>query len=158
MDPATSTPPPVPPQVPSPARRGWWGRNWLWVVPTGCLTLVILSFAFAATIAIGVFGMIKSTDVYRNAVARARNDPRVTAAIGEPIKEGWYVGGSTQISGSSGNSDLTIPIHGPKGSATIYALATKFAGDWRYRKLIVKIGASGETIDLNEEGSESGNE
>ena len=155
MDSTAPAPSPVPPPVPAAPRRGWWGRNWLWVVPTGCLTLVVLCLLFAATIAMTVFGMIKGTDVYRNAVAQAKKDPRVAAAIGQPIEESWYVGGSTQISGSSGRSDLMIPIHGPKGNATIYVLATKFAGDWQYSKLIVKIGASGATIDLNEQSGES---
>ena len=141
----------------APPRRGRWGRNWLWVVPTECLTLIILCFAFAATIAFAVFGMIKSTDVYKNPVLRAKQNPRVGAAIGQPIDEAWYVGGSTRINGSSGTSDLMIPIHGPKGSATIYVLATKFAGDWHYAKLVVKIGSSGETIDLSEQSAESDN-
>lgn len=105
-----------------------------------------------------VFGMLKATDVYKTALARAQNDPRVGAAIGTPIKEGWYVAGNTQINGGSGKSDLTIPIHGPKGKATIYALATKLAGEWRYSKLVVKVHATNETIDLTQTGTESGNE
>ena len=143
---------------PSPVRRGWWGRNWKWVVPTGCLTVIVLFFVFTATIALAVFGMLKGTDVYKTAVTRAKNDPRVATALGTPIKEGWYVGGSTQITGGSGKSDLSIPIRGPKGTATIYVMATKFAGDWQYSKLVVKVEGTGETIDLGEQSSKSGNE
>jgi len=139
-------------------RRGWWGRNWKWLVPTGCLTVLLLFLAFVATITIAVFGILKTTDVYKTALARAKNDSRVVAAIGEPIKEGWYVGGSTQVNGGSGKSDLTIPIHGPKGRATIYVVATKFAGDWQYSKLIVKVEATGNTIDLTQPRTESKNE
>jgi len=58
------------------------------------------------------------------------------------------VAGSTEVSGGSGKADLTIPVHGPNGKATIYALATKFAGDWQYTKLVVKIDKTGDTIDL----------
>jgi len=117
-------------------------------VPTGCLTLFVLFFIFVAFIVLAVFGAIKSSDAYKTAVARAEADPRVTEAIGSPIKEAWYVGGSTEVSGGSGKSDLSIPISGPKGTATIYAVATKFAGEWQYTKLIVKVERSGEMIDL----------
>ena len=141
----------VPPPVP-PGRRSWWGRNWLWVIPTGCLTIIVLGLAVLATIIMTVFGMLRTTDVYKTALKRAKQDQRVIVAIGEPIKEGWYVGGSAEVSGGSGKSDLTIPIHGPNGKATIYLVATKFAGDWQYSKLMVKIADSGEMIDLNEQG------
>ena len=147
----------MPPPVPA-APRGWWGRNWLWVVPTGCLTLIVLFLAFVATIILTVFGMLKTTDVYKTALIRAKQDQRVLAAIGEPVKEGWYVGGSTEVNGASGKSDLTIPIHGPKGKATIYLLATKFAGEWQYTKLVVKIQDTGEMIDLTEPGAQSKNQ
>jgi hypothetical protein len=130
----------------------------MWVVPTGCLTLIALCFAFIATITIAVFGMLKSTDVYKTALTRAKNNPRVSAAIGEPIKESWYIGGSTEVSGGSGKSDLTIPIHGPKGTATIYAVATKFAGDWQFSKLVVKVQQTGEIIDLTKQNADSGDE
>lgn len=104
-----------------------------------------------------VFGILKNTDVYKTALARAKNDARVSAAIGQPIQEGWFVGGSTEVSGGSGKSDLTIPIHGPKGRATIYVLATKFADEWQYSKLVVKVEGTGETIDLTEERGKSDN-
>jgi hypothetical protein len=125
------------------------------VIPTGCLTVVVVFVAFVATITMAVFGMLKTSDVYKTALARAKNDHRVAAAIGNPIKEGWYVSGNTQVTGGSGKSDLTIPIHGPKGAATIYVVATKFAGDWQYSKLVVKFEATGETIDLTEQTTPS---
>jgi hypothetical protein len=110
--------------------------------------LIVLFAVFIAAIVGIVFGAIKSSDAYKAAVARAKADPRVTEAIGTPIKEAWYVSGNTNVSGGSGKADLSIPIHGPKGEATIYAVATKFAGEWQYSKLAVKIEHTGETIDL----------
>ena len=83
-------------------------------------------------------------------MVRAKSDPRVIKAIGTPIKPEWYVGGKTDVSGGSGRSDLSIPIRGPKGEATIYVAATKFAGEWQYTKLVVKVKTTGEKIDLTE--------
>jgi hypothetical protein len=113
---------------------------------------------FICTIMFAVFGMIKSSDAYKTALARAKSDPRVTAAIGTPIKEAWYVSGNTNVSGGSGKADLSIPITGPKGGATIYAVATKFAGEWQYSKLVVKVERTGETIDLTEKTGDQPNE
>jgi Cytochrome oxidase complex assembly protein 1 len=142
--------------TPSPTalpRRNWWQRNWKWFVPTGCLTLIALAVGFVAMIVVVVFGAMKSSDAYKIAVTRAKNDERVVRAIGKPISEGFFTSGNTNVSGGSGQSDLAIPISGPKGKAKIYAVATKSAGEWVYSKLVVRVESTGETIDLNEESA-----
>ncbi|HEX4640004.1 MAG TPA: cytochrome c oxidase assembly factor Coa1 family protein [Chthoniobacterales bacterium] len=130
-------------------RPSWWSRNWKWFVPTGCcLTPLVIGGAFVAFLVLVIFGALKQSDVYKMAVARAKADSRVIAALGTPIEEGWYLSGNTNVNGGSGNADLSIPISGPKGKGTIYAVATKSAGEWTYSKLVVKIDSTGETIDL----------
>src|SRR5437660_11498144 len=154
MEPMPPPPPPpfspAPQPVPQPpARPGWWSRNWKWFVPTGCcLTPLVLGGAFVAFMVLVVFGALKQSDAYKLAVARAKADSRVVAALGSPIEEGWYLSGNTNVNGASGDADLSIPISGPKGKGTIYAVATKSAGEWTYSKLQVKIDSTGETIDL----------
>lgn len=133
-----------------PPRRNWWQRNWKWFVPTGCLTLIALFAAFIFCIVLFVFSALKSSDVYATAFNRAKSNPRVIAALGTPIKEGWYVAGSTHVSGGSGDADLSIPISGPKGKATVYAKAAKSAGKWNYSQLQVRIASTDELIDLQE--------
>ena len=54
-------------------------------------------------------------------------------------------------SGVAGLSDSGSS--GPKGKGTIYAVATKSAGEWTYSKLEVKIDSTGETIDLGPRGA-----
>ena len=135
--------------APIPPRPGWWSRNWKWFVPTGCcLTPLLLGGGVLAFFVVVIFGALKQTDVYKMAVARAKGDSRVIAALGTPVEEGWYLSGNTNVNGGSGNADLSIPISGPKGKGTIYAVATKSAGEWTYSKLVVKIDSTGETIDL----------
>ena len=135
----------VPPSAPP---RGWWSRNWKWCVPGGCLTLLGLIAAFAACILLFVFGLLKSTDVYQTAIARAKSNPAVAQALGTPIKEGWFLTGNTHVSGPSGTADLSIPISGPKGGGTIYVVAAKSAGEWTYSKLEVEIAATKDRIPL----------
>ena len=40
-----------------------------------------------------VFSLMKSSDAYQDAVARAQADPAVQAALGAPIEEGLFVTG-----------------------------------------------------------------
>ena len=145
-------PPPVPPIPPQPP--GWWSRNWKWFVPvgclTGCLTLVVLIIVFASTIALVVFGAIKSTDIYKDALARAKANAAVKAALGSPIEEGFFISGSTNVNGAAGEANLSIPISGPKGKGTIYVEAKKSGGEWNYSRLVVEIDKTQQKINLLE--------
>ena len=119
----------------------------MWFVPTGCLSLIFFFVLFVGAIMLAVFGALKSTDVYKTAVARAQTDLRVRAALGDDVHPGIFLSGNTNVSGGSGQADLSIPISGSKGKATIYVVATKSAGEWNYSQLVVKT-KGGETIDL----------
>ena len=142
----------TPPPIPSQPSSNWWKRNWKWFVPigclTGCLTIIVLAVVFAGTIALIVFGAIKSTDVYKDALARSKANPDVIAALGSPIKEGLFVSGNTNVNGASGEANISIPISGPKGKGTIYVVAKKSAGRWEYSELVVEIEKTKERIDL----------
>lgn len=134
-----------------PKKRNWWSRNWLWVVPGGGLIIVLGCCGFPMSIIMMVFGVIKSTDVYEQAVARAVADPAVIAVLGEPVEAGFWVGGAVNVSNSSGNADLMIPISGPNGSGMLLVAATRVSGEWHYDTLEVQVGApSGpvQSIDL----------
>lgn len=128
----------------------WWGRNWKWVVPVGCVGILALMVSFVFLILSLVFGVIKSSDVYKGAFARAEKDPSVQTAVGSPLEEGFIVSGKINVSGPSGNADLAIPVYGPGGEATIYAVAKKSAGQWTYSTLVVEIEDTGQRIDLLE--------
>jgi hypothetical protein len=141
-------PTPQQPITPSQPRPGWWSRNWKWFVPAGCLTFFAMIVAFVAIIIFVVFAAMKQSDVYKTAVARAKSDPRVVEALGTPIDEGMFVSGSTHVNGAAGDADLSIPISGPKGKATVYVAAKKSVGRWEYEKLEVEIDKTKERIDL----------
>lgn len=132
----------VPPQKP------WLERNWKWAVPAGCLGVLLIFAAGVAAILALVFGGVRSSDVYKEALARAQRNPAVVEALGAPIKPGLGFSGSIQVSGRSGKADIAIPISGPKGNGTIYAVATKTAGYWQYKTLQVGIDDKSDRIDL----------
>src|SRR5213596_666707 len=129
-------------------KPNWWTRNWKWFVPLGCFTVALLFLVFVGSIVLIVFSAMKSTDVYKEALARTKADPAVTEALGSPIKDGFLVSGNTNVNGASGESNLAIPISGPKGKGTIYVSAKKSLGQWNYSGLVVEIGQTHQRVDL----------
>jgi hypothetical protein len=131
-----------------PSKQTWWSRNWKWVVPVGCLAPVLVCGGAIALIIVVVFGAIKSSEPYTEALAKARANQEVKALIGEPIEPGYFVNGSIEVSGPSGKADFSIPISGPKKSATLHVVGTKAAGKWEYSTLEVAPEGSDKRIDL----------
>ncbi len=99
------------------------------------------------------FGAIKSTEIYRDALAKAKSHPAVVEALGEPIKDGLFVSGNTNVNAASGEANLSISIFGPKGKGTIYVKAEKSLGRWNYTDLVFENQKTGERIDLLKSGS-----
>jgi hypothetical protein len=133
---------------PATPRPNWWKRNWKWFVPLGCFTMVLVLLIFVGSILVIVFSAMKSTDVYKDALARAKTDPAVIEALGSPIKDGFLMSGNTNVNGAAGESNLSIPISGPKGKGTIYVSAQKSLGKWMYSGLVVELAQTHQRIDL----------
>jgi hypothetical protein len=113
--------------------------------------MLLLVAGFVFFIIAVVFGAMKSSDAYKMALARAKADPRVMNALGSPIQDGFFASGNTNVSGTSGQADMNVPISGPKGKGTLYFVASKFAGQWTFSKLMVEIADTGQRIDLIED-------
>jgi len=118
-------------------------------VPLGCLLPVLfmggcglLAFLFAT-------GIIKQSDAYKIALARAQANPAVIEAIGSPISQTGVVSGNSNVSGAVGEANLSIPLSGPKGRATLYVEAKKSADRWLFQTMVVEIEKTGDRIDLN---------
>lgn len=145
---------PLPPPHYMQPQRSWWSRNWKWVVPVGCLVLIlpvlalgVLAGVIGGSIAL-VFGGIKSTDVCQEALRQAVSSPAVIEALGPPVEDGWWIGGQIKTSGSSGAANFEIPLHGSRTEGKLYAEAFKNAGRWTYHRLEVEVEGREERIDL----------
>lgn len=79
---------------------------------------------------------------------RAQSYPAVIQRLGEPVKRGWMTTGSVETSGPSGHADLAIPLSGPKGKGTLYAVASKRAGQWILQTLQLKVEGERSALDL----------
>ncbi len=139
--PASSYTPPPP--AAQPAKKSGclkWGL-------IGCGSLLVLGAIFCVVIVVVVFGAMKKSDVYQEALKRAQSDPAVTAALGTPIEAGLMVTGSVNVDSSGGHATLDFPISGPKGKGAVHAVATKAGEKWEYTELTVT-PANGAKINL----------
>jgi hypothetical protein len=133
---------------PSPRPKSFFERNWGCLIPIGCLAVLVALAAFVAMVGgMASLGM-RSSDAYEDAMARASAHPAVVAELGPPIRGGWFVSGSLQVSGSTGTADLEIPVAGSLREGTLYAVATKSAGRWTFSTLEVEIEGKTTRIPL----------
>jgi hypothetical protein len=128
-------------------RRGWWGRNWKWVLPTGCLGLLLTCGCFGALIVGAVTQSLRGSGAVVEAVALVRQSPEVREALGEPIEAGLMVSGSIQSSNDRGSADVAIPLKGSKADGTLRMEAYKDADEWKFTTLQVDVPGR-PTIDL----------
>ncbi len=126
----------------------WWGRNWRWVVPAGCLTAVAGVVGFIALIVGAVVGLLQSATPYRQALARAQADPVVISRLGRPISAGWLMAASLNRSAGAGQARLAIPLQGSRDRGTLFVEARQNGRGWTYSTLTLQPDGSGERLNL----------
>ena len=135
----------TPPQPGQPAQKKSSGCLKIFLI--GCSVLIVLGIAFIAVLVFIVFGAIKKSDAYKQALTRVKSDQRVIAVLGEPINDGFWVSGNMNFNNGKGNCDFKFPVSGPKGKATVHAVATTEGHGWQYETLDVT-PANGPPINV----------
>jgi hypothetical protein len=135
---APNAPPAQPP-------KSKWGCGRIALV--GCSILTVIGVIGCAALLVLYLGMVKSTGAYKDARDRAVHDPRVIAALGNPVKAGWWVTGSVNIDDKGGFARIEFPISGSKAGGKVEAHATHDTDNWKFVRLIVHPD-SGPDIDL----------
>jgi hypothetical protein len=118
-----------------------------WVV-LGCVGLIVVAALAVWGFVALIMGSLKQSDAYEGALEKVLASPAAVAALGQPIEPGFFLSGSVDVSGPSGEADLSIPLHGPNGKGKLYLEATKRAGRWEYSLLELAIDGRQERIDL----------
>ena len=108
-------------------RRGWLRAHWK--------AVLVVWLGLALSGAIAAFVLMSNSDAAKLAIATAKSNPALAERLGQPLKTGWFVSGSIEVTPASGHAELAIPVSGPKGSGTIYAEARKQAGLWHLEML-----------------------
>jgi hypothetical protein len=134
------------------SKQGWWSRNWKWFVPVVCLGALVLCIGCIVLLVVVIRGasseIIKSTELCQIAMTELQANAQAVEALGTPIEIGAGVGGSYEVTGPSGSADISIPVSGPQGSGTLYVVASKSAGIWRFDVLELAVEGVAERIDL----------
>ena len=120
-------------------QQGWWSRNWKWVVPSGCLGLLLSCGCLGAVLFGLTYQAVRGTGVFVEATAQARQSPEVREALGEPIETGMMLQGSIHSSDDRGEANFAVPLKGPKGEATLLVEAYKDGDAWKYTTLRVEV-------------------
>src|SRR5687768_4101327 len=134
-------------QPQTPQQKGCLGRNWKWMLPVGCLGLILGVVALVGGIFFIAMSAMKSSDVYQGALKAAQAHPAAIERLGEPIKDGWLVTGNVNVNASGGSANLEIPVSGPKSSGKLYVRAISPDGAWMYERLDLAVAGS-ETVSL----------
>ncbi len=131
------------------------GNRWALWLTCGFFTAVFLLIAVCAAFVFGmmalVFGSLKSSTPYQQALFTVQNNPQAVQTLGEPIKAGFLLSGSINLSGNEGDASLQIPVSGPKGKGTIYVEAEKYDNAWHYNRLELQVDGRAAPIPLNVE-------
>lgn len=142
---------------PTQPKKGWFGRNWFWFLPT--VILLPLLCCCGGPIGFFWFAVSKVSDLppYKDSIVEAQQNAEVQAELGTPIPtpglfEMMAAGGQINVRESGGVMvfDAVVPLNGANGSGTLLVEAeSSDAGvTWTYKVREVTVGYSGEVIDL----------
>ncbi len=133
----------------APAQQpGWFGRNWKWLVPVGCLVPMLCCGGLSAAIYFGITGVMKSSPAFIEGLARAQRNPEVIERLGTPVTPGMKLQGSIK----NDLADFSIDLAGPKGEGTLRVVArgTRFS--------VLEVETDGVHIDLLQPSDDGGDE
>jgi hypothetical protein len=121
----------------APVHRGWWRRNWKRLV-VGTVLVVVLA---AVGGYFAKFGPVLFSEPYQMALNTVERSPQVKDLLGEPVKRSgvadWTPTGMFSDGGQMKEARLTFSISGPKGSASVMALARSLDGQWGFAQFDV---------------------
>ena len=98
-----------------------------------------------------VFGAMKKSDFFVEAVKRTENSSEIKAAFGTPTDKGRIIQGSLNYVNGSGSANFNIPFKGPRGEAALLAVGEKAVGGPRNYKQLEVVLLNGSRINLLQE-------
>ncbi len=112
------------------------------------LIIIAAAIVLICVFIVAMMAMFKQSVAYEMSFERAVNHPLVIEQLGTPIEDGFFMTGNISVNGPSGEANISFPISGPNGSATVYSYAEKHLGEWEILEMLVEIDATGERIQI----------
>lgn len=115
----------------------------------GCAVLVLASLVFLAGVFAVVFAFIRNTEPVQASLAAARASTELKQALGEPIEMGWLVTGNVNSENNQTDAEVTVPVAGPRGMASIHTVGTRTgSAKWQFSEMTATVDGTGQVIDL----------
>jgi hypothetical protein len=111
----------------------------IFVPVTTCILVTVLLFSFLA---------FRTSTIFKQTMATVRTDDHLKELIGSPVQPGILVLGTFSRHASGTMVNLTIPLYGPKGKATAFAVGSKTGGGWKFTTLQIQVKGRKNHIDL----------
>ena len=148
-----------PAEIPAELDRWNWGAfflNWIWGIGNSTFIALLALIPFVNIIMIIVLGARGSRWAWRNRAWRDAEQFRKTQrnwAIAGLVVWVVGIGGYLNVDANgAGEAQFSIPVHGAKGKGTVFSTATRTAGTWSLRLLVVKVeGVDAPIVLLNED-------
>jgi hypothetical protein len=136
-------------------QRGWFRRNWKWVVPLDILLLLAIG---AAVLYWAFYIRIYNLDVCQKAMMAIESTPAVSDALGESIDPVKWPSQQAMPNARIEDSEIEVlwVIEGTKGRAKAHLKSKKMQGTWETVSLQVTL-PDGTKIPIQVSG-DSGNE
>ena len=137
-------------------QKSWFARNWPWAVPVGgCLTLIIVVSIMIGVAVVKMPELLNNVEPIQHGITQTMSNDDVREAIGEPIEVDRYgeTEGTFDIKNDNSEINMTFPLKGPKGTASLIIRGAKENDQWTYSELYVEIHSSGTRINLLESTS-----
>ncbi len=130
-------------------QKGWFRRNWIWIVPVGgCLTVILILILGVGGAVFGLSKIFKESTPYEYALEKASKNPTVIEFLGNDIESDGIMQGNISLKNDTGSANITIPIKGSKGKGSVTVNGTRIGDEWTYEELFVTIKETNEQINL----------
>ena len=64
------------------------------------------------------------------------------------MKMGWLVSGNVNVTHDQGSADMSVPVEGPNGSASVHVVGTRKGGQWTFTTVKATVEGTGTVVDL----------
>lgn len=131
------------------SRAGRPFRKWLGRLGLITFLLILAGVIGCLWLYFSVFGARKSSQPYKIALERVRQDQQVIQRLGQPVEDfGLFPTGNVHTEGDRGNANLHFSIRGPQGKANVSVQARQLQGEWGLTMLDVRF-SDGERFTLD---------
>lgn len=115
----------------------------------GCAFLAVMGLVCLAGLGFLVVSLIRGDETCALTFKAAQASEVLKRELGEPMRMGWLVTGDISTVNGNGTVNVTVPIIGPKGQASVHTMGTRdHDAPWVFTRMEATISATGQTVDL----------